>query len=66
MNEWQRSTDTGNSNECVEARFGNDGSVEVRESDDPDIVIRTTPRKWAKFLLGAKRGEFDHLGDFSD
>ncbi|WP_100837167.1 DUF397 domain-containing protein [Kitasatospora fiedleri] len=64
MNNWQKSTFSGNSHECVEVRTL-DGVVEVRESDTGDVVIRTTPRKFAAFLKGARAGEFDHHGDFS-
>ncbi|MFF1794756.1 DUF397 domain-containing protein [Kitasatospora sp. NBC_01246] len=58
--EWQKSTFSGASNECVEVRVV-DGTVELRESDAGDIVVRTTPPKFAKFLQGIKAGEFDHL-----
>ncbi len=64
MSTWQKSSFSGNSNECVEVRTV-DGVVEVRESDSGHVFISTTPHKWAKFLLGAKNGEFDHHGDFS-
>ncbi|MFI9332344.1 DUF397 domain-containing protein [Kitasatospora sp. NPDC052868] len=56
---WQKSSYSGSSNACVEVRTV-DGLVELRESDEGDIIIRTTPAKFAKFLQGAKAGEFDH------
>ncbi|MDH6143952.1 hypothetical protein P3T35_005987 [Kitasatospora sp. GP30] len=62
--DWQKSSFSGNSNECIEVRAV-DGTVEVRESDSPEVIIRTTPAKWAKFLLGARAGEFDAHGDFA-
>ncbi|WP_280717206.1 DUF397 domain-containing protein [Kitasatospora sp. MAP5-34] len=64
MSDWQKSSFSGNSNECVEIRTV-DGFIEVRESDSADVIVRTTPRKWAGSLLGARNGEFDHCGDFS-
>ncbi|MGW3077590.1 MULTISPECIES: DUF397 domain-containing protein [unclassified Kitasatospora] len=57
---WQKSSYSASSDNCVEVR-SIDGLVEVRESDDADIVVRTTRLKFAKFLQGAKAGEFDHL-----
>ncbi len=63
--EWQRSTYTANSNNCIEVRTV-DGLVELRESDDGDIIVRTTPIKFAKFLQGIRAGEFDHHGDFTN
>ena len=62
--EWQRSTYTANSNNCIEVRTV-DGLVELRESDDGDIIVRTTPIKFAKFLQGIRAGEFDQHGDFT-
>ncbi|WBP87786.1 DUF397 domain-containing protein [Kitasatospora cathayae] len=57
---WQKSRYSASSDNCVEVRSIG-GSLEVRESDDADIVVRTTCLKFAKFLQGAKAGEFDHL-----
>ncbi|MFI6844513.1 DUF397 domain-containing protein [Kitasatospora sp. NBC_00085] len=56
---WQKSSFSGSGNDCVEVRTVN-GLVEVRESDDGDITIRTSPAKFAAFLRGIKAGEFDH------
>ncbi|MFJ5119337.1 DUF397 domain-containing protein [Kitasatospora sp. NPDC088548] len=56
---WQKSSYSGATNECVEVRTAN-GLVELRESDTGDIIVRTTPTKFAKFLQGIKAGEFDH------
>jgi hypothetical protein len=60
--QWQKSSFSTNSNECVEVRTV-DGLVELRESDTGDIIVRTTPIKFAKFLQGIKAGEFDHHAD---
>ncbi|MFJ9441450.1 DUF397 domain-containing protein [Kitasatospora sp. NPDC101235] len=58
--EWQKSSYSGSSNACVEVRAG-DGIIELRESDEGDVIVRTTRLKFAGFLQGAKAGEFDHL-----
>ncbi|MEV7782049.1 DUF397 domain-containing protein [Kitasatospora sp. NPDC088351] len=57
--DWQKSSYSAAHNDCVEVRTAN-GLVELRESDTGDIIVRTTPTKFAKFLQGAKAGEFDH------
>ncbi|MFB7127836.1 DUF397 domain-containing protein [Kitasatospora sp. NPDC056273] len=57
---WQKSSYSGSSNACVEVRAA-DGVVELHESDDADVIVRTTHPKFANFLQGAKAGEFDHL-----
>ncbi|KJS55377.1 DUF397 domain-containing protein [Streptomyces rubellomurinus] len=59
---WRKSSSSGESSECVEVRAVA-GWVEIRESDLPEVVVRTTPRKWAAFVLGVKAGEFDRYGD---
>ncbi|MFD9594761.1 DUF397 domain-containing protein [Kitasatospora sp. NPDC059973] len=60
---WQKSTsssqDGGNS---VEVSTNSEGLIEIRESDDPGSIVVTTPRKFALWLEGVKRGEFDHFG----
>ncbi|WP_461014348.1 DUF397 domain-containing protein [Streptomyces daliensis] len=45
---------------CLELASHN-GDILVRESDEPDRVVRTTPAKLRAFLDGAKAGEFDDL-----
>jgi hypothetical protein len=62
MSEWQRPSACGNSNQCLEVRTA-DGMVEIRESADGAVVVRTTPRKWAAFLQGVQAGEFDHFAE---
>ena len=46
---------------CVE--LARDGEmIALRDSKNPDIApFRYTNREIAAFLVGAKRGEFDHL-----
>ncbi|MFF2039832.1 DUF397 domain-containing protein [Kitasatospora sp. NPDC058170] len=56
---WQKSSYSGSSNACVEVRTAN-ALVELRESDDGDIIVRTTPATFAAFVQGIKAGEFDH------
>lgn len=56
---WQKSSYSGANDECVEVRTA-DGLVELRESDDGEVIVRTTPAKLAAFLEAAKAGEFDH------
>ncbi|MFD8782285.1 DUF397 domain-containing protein [Kitasatospora sp. NPDC059599] len=57
--QWQKSSYSGSSNACVEVRTV-DGTVELRESDDGHITLRTTPAALAALLQGVKAGEFDH------
>ncbi|MFE7588706.1 DUF397 domain-containing protein [Kitasatospora sp. NPDC057512] len=57
---WQKSSYSASSDNCVEVRSV-DGLIEVRESDEGDVIVRTTRLNLTAFLQGAKAGEFDRL-----
>ncbi|MFF2039270.1 DUF397 domain-containing protein [Kitasatospora sp. NPDC058170] len=57
--EWQKSSYSGNVENCVEVRAV-DSHVELRESDEGQIIIRTTPAAFAALLYSIKAGEHDH------
>ncbi|MFI9323377.1 DUF397 domain-containing protein [Kitasatospora aureofaciens] len=59
--EWQKSSFSGNVENCVEIRK-TDAMVELRESDEGHLILRTTPTALAALLHGIKAGEFDHHG----
>ncbi|MCY0931952.1 DUF397 domain-containing protein [Streptomyces sp. H27-H1] len=58
---WQKSSFSGGGGEnCIEV--GQEpGRIVMRESDDPGIVLTTSPEKLAAFIKGVKAGEFDHF-----
>ncbi|MFE4482214.1 MULTISPECIES: DUF397 domain-containing protein [Streptomycetaceae] len=55
---WQKSSYSGATNECVEVRTVS-GAVELRESDEGHLTLRTTPTTFAALLHALKAGEFD-------
>ncbi|MFJ9697191.1 DUF397 domain-containing protein [Kitasatospora sp. NPDC101183] len=57
---WQKSTYSASSDNCVEARAA-DGLIELRESDESDVIVRMTPMTFSLLLDSTKTGEFDHL-----
>lgn len=57
--DWRKSTYSAAGN-CVEVAK-NENVIVVRESDDPNRMIFTTPENFAAFVQGAKAGEFDDL-----
>ncbi|MER6105359.1 DUF397 domain-containing protein [Streptomyces sp. NPDC001832] len=59
---WQKSSFSGadNNQSCIELASV-DGSIKMRESDDPEVVVTTSVAKLRAFMLGVKAGEFDHL-----
>lgn len=59
---WQKAMTSGGGGEnCVELVKNPDGTIEVRESDDPDRTITTSRENLAAFFNGVKAGEFDHF-----
>ncbi|MFE2496863.1 DUF397 domain-containing protein [Streptomyces scopuliridis] len=60
--QWRKSSKSSGAegNNCLELAE-HDGEILMRESDNPDVIIRTTPAKLRAFLDGAKQGEFDNL-----
>ncbi|MFI0763288.1 DUF397 domain-containing protein [Streptomyces anulatus] len=56
--QWRKASFSADTGSCVElAEQG--GDILLRESDDPEVVVRTTRAKLRAFLAGAKAGEFD-------
>ncbi|RBM05061.1 DUF397 domain-containing protein [Streptomyces sp. PT12] len=49
----------GPEDEKVEIAYLPGGGVGMRNSKDPDTVLRFTPAEWEAFVLGARDGEFD-------
>ncbi|HEY8987280.1 MAG TPA: DUF397 domain-containing protein [Streptomyces sp.] len=59
--DWQKSSfSTDSEGNCLEVATQG-GEILVRESDSPDVIVKTSRAKLAAFLAGAKAGEFDHL-----
>ncbi|WBP87367.1 DUF397 domain-containing protein [Kitasatospora cathayae] len=60
---WQKSSysDAEGADNCLELAQGERDLRYVRESDDPSVIVTTSPPTLRAFLLGAKAGEFDHL-----
>ncbi|NJP42338.1 DUF397 domain-containing protein [Actinacidiphila epipremni] len=53
---WQKSTYSGEEGDCVELAVAKGGAVLIRESDEPGVVLSTTPSALARFLHAIKRG----------
>ncbi|GAA3042358.1 hypothetical protein FHS39_005052 [Streptomyces olivoverticillatus] len=56
--EWLSAPGTGNE-ERVEIAYLPGGAVAMRNSEDPDTVLRYTESEWRAFVLGVRDGEFD-------
>lgn len=49
----------GPEDEKVEIAYLPGGAVAMRNSKDPDTVLRYTAAEWRAFVLGVRDGEFD-------
>lgn len=59
--QWRKSSFSGAEGpNCVELARRADTTL-IRESDDPHVVLATTPKRLAAFIAAAKAGGFDHL-----
>ncbi|MEU1790428.1 DUF397 domain-containing protein [Streptomyces sparsogenes] len=59
--QWRKSSFSGGDGpECVELARSADINL-IRESDEPHVVLATTPKRLAAFIAAAKAGGFDHL-----
>jgi hypothetical protein len=59
--DWQKSSYSGTAANCVYVAATDNGTIKLRESDNPNVIITTTPAKLRTFILAAKAGEFDHF-----
>ncbi|WP_370420306.1 DUF397 domain-containing protein [Streptomyces sp. QH1-20] len=57
---WQKSSFSGDRDDCIELSRQED-AILMRESDDPGVIVTTSPDKLRAFILGVKNNEFDHL-----
>ncbi|MGW7755952.1 DUF397 domain-containing protein [Streptomyces violaceusniger] len=55
---WRKSTFSENQANCVELAAA-PGGIRMRESDEPEAVIRTTPAALGVFIRAVKAGRLD-------
>ncbi|KOV10407.1 hypothetical protein ADK60_38040 [Streptomyces sp. XY431] len=57
---WQKSSYSAANDNCVEVRAVG-GLVELRESDDGELILRTTPDAFADLLHAIKASDLDRF-----
>lgn len=58
--QWRKSSYSADAGNCVNVAAAN-GNIAMRESDEPDVVLTTTPAALRAFIRGTKAGRLDHL-----
>jgi hypothetical protein len=56
---WESAPGTDPDEERVEIAHLPGGAVAMRNSKEPETVLRYTAAEWRAFVLGARDGEFD-------
>ncbi|MDT0549228.1 MULTISPECIES: DUF397 domain-containing protein [unclassified Streptomyces] len=58
---WQKSSYSAEGNACLYVSSTDDATVRLRESDEPDTILTTTPAALRALIRSAKAGHLDHL-----
>ncbi|WP_413102990.1 DUF397 domain-containing protein [Streptomyces sp. Inha503] len=58
---WRKSSYSPNAGNCVYVATGDNHTVRLRESDEPELILATTPATFGVFIRAVKAGAFDRL-----
>jgi hypothetical protein len=53
---WQKSTYSGDGSNCVYVAAAPDGTIRLRESDEPDAILVTTRARLHELICSLKTG----------
>ncbi|MDF9813649.1 DUF397 domain-containing protein [Streptomyces sp. SPB162] len=53
---WQKSSFSEEAANCLHISRTPDGTIRLRESDDPDVIVHTTPAALRAFFRALKAG----------
>ncbi|KNE82252.1 MULTISPECIES: DUF397 domain-containing protein [Streptomyces] len=59
--DWQKSSHSGEGANCLYIAAVPDGTVRIKESDDPRITIGVSQDAFRALIRGVKAGEWDDL-----
>ncbi|MEU1948917.1 DUF397 domain-containing protein [Streptomyces sp. NPDC020125] len=60
--EWQKSSYSSTGNACLYVSAPDNATIRLRESDEPETILTTTPTTLSALIRSAKAGQLDHLG----
>ncbi|CAM5342135.1 MULTISPECIES: DUF397 domain-containing protein [Streptomyces] len=58
--QWRKSSYSADASNCVNVAAAN-GVIAMRESDEPEAILTTTPAALRAFIRTAKAGAFDRI-----
>ncbi|NJQ02479.1 DUF397 domain-containing protein [Streptomyces sp. PLAI1-29] len=59
--EWQKSSYSGQGANCLYFAAASDGTVRIRESAQPGVVLAAAPEALRELIREIKAGEYDDL-----
>jgi hypothetical protein len=59
--DWQKSSYSPEASSCVYVAATGSGTVKIRESDEPGVIVTTTSARLRTLIRAVKAGEFDQL-----
>ncbi|GHJ31269.1 hypothetical protein TPA0910_57020 [Streptomyces hygroscopicus subsp. sporocinereus] len=60
--QWRKSSFSGEGNACLYVSAPDNATIRLRESDEPDTILTTTPTTLRALIHSAKAGQLDDLG----
>lgn len=63
---WQKSSYSEYGSSCVYVSPGPTGRIHLRESDDPDVILSTTPARLRPLISRIKAGDLTPAPDRAD
>ncbi|MCQ8195276.1 DUF397 domain-containing protein [Streptomyces rugosispiralis] len=60
--DWQKSSYSSTGNACLYVSAPGNATIRLRESDEPETILTTTPTALDALIRSAKAGLLDHLG----
>ncbi|MFE1936074.1 DUF397 domain-containing protein [Streptomyces sp. NPDC059474] len=60
--DWRKSSYSSEGNACLYVSAPDNATIRLRESDEPETILTTTPTTLRDLIRSAKAGQLDHLG----
>ncbi|MFJ2214395.1 DUF397 domain-containing protein [Streptomyces sp. NPDC101062] len=61
VHNWQKSSHCGEGGNCVNVATAPDGTLRIRESDNPDVLLALAPRQLGSLLTAIKADRLRNL-----
>ncbi|MEC4017304.1 DUF397 domain-containing protein [Streptomyces sp. H27-D2] len=59
--DWQKSSHSAEAANCLYVAAAEDGTIRLRESDAPGVILAATTANLRTLIHAVKDGQFDHL-----